>query len=223
MYSQYHCTLNVWCSTISLVINNSLVENLELVISNDDNNSSKELKSFQWQWHCQQICSKVTSLSSARQIYHWPTHNSAYLEFAYSILLIPPFHKYVTVWKCNVLFSLMSNNSSMNRISMLDFLPDVKIPVLHISVFSAESGQTSYRKVPCFTNKVLEWYKHVFQIHNFPWWQDQSYSSANYIHCSAKLSVTVHNFTIHCNSQFPCVQLTSVVELSVFCWGSSLE
>ena len=68
-----------------------------------------------------------------------------------------------------------------------------KFPLLSISLFSAESGQTSYRKVPCFTNKVLEWYKHIFQIHNFPWWQDQSYSSANYIHCSAKLSVTFHN------------------------------
>ena len=68
-----------------------------------------------------------------------------------------------------------------------------KFPVLSISLFSAESGQHSNRKVPCFTNKVLEWYKHVFQIHNFPWWQDQSYSSANYIHCSAKLSVTFHN------------------------------
>ena len=68
-----------------------------------------------------------------------------------------------------------------------------KYPVLSISLSSAESGQTSYRKVPCFTNKVLEWYKHMVQIHNFPWWQDQSYSSANYIHCSAKLSVNVHN------------------------------
>ena len=41
MYSQYHCTLNVQCSTISLVINNSLFENFELVISNDDNNSQR--------------------------------------------------------------------------------------------------------------------------------------------------------------------------------------
>ena len=68
-----------------------------------------------------------------------------------------------------------------------------KFPVLSISLLSVESGQTSNRKVPRFTNKVLEWYKHVFQIHNFPWWQDQSYSSANYIHCSAKLSVNFHN------------------------------
>ena len=68
-----------------------------------------------------------------------------------------------------------------------------KFPVLSISLFSAESGHNSCRKVPCFTNKVLEWYKHVFQIHKFPCWQDQSYSSANYIHCSAKLSVNFHN------------------------------
>ena len=29
-----------------------------------------------------------------------------------------------------------------------------KFPVLSISPFSAESGQTSYRKVPCFTNSL---------------------------------------------------------------------
>ena len=79
-----------------------------------------------------------------------------------------------------------------------------KFPVLSISLFSAESGHNSCRKVPCFTNKVLEWYKHVFQIHNIPSWQDQNYSSANYIHCSAKLSVTFHN------SQF-----TTVLSFSV--------
>ena len=74
--------------------------------------------------------------------------------------------------KCNVLFSLVSNNSPMNRSSNVKFpswcqnscVKYVKIPVLSISLFSAKSGQTSYRKVPCFTNKVLEWYKHVFQF-----------------------------------------------------------
>ena len=65
--------------------------------------------------------------------------------------------------KCNVLLSLMSNNSPMNRFSMLNS-PWCQNPVLSISLFSAKSGQTSYRKVPCFTNKVLEWYKHVFQF-----------------------------------------------------------
>ena len=69
--------------------------------------------------------------------------------------------------KSNVLLSLMSNNSPMNKIYKVRFPSWCQIPVLSISLFSAESGQTSNRKVPCFTNKVLEWYKHVFQIHNF--------------------------------------------------------
>ena len=116
--------------------------------------------------------------------------------------------------KCNVLFSLVSNNSPMNRFSMLNYLPDVKIPVLSISLFPVESGQTSNRKVPCFTNKVLEWYKHMFQIHNFPWWQDQNYSSANYILCSAKLPVPVHNSHL--------VELRGWAS-DFFSWGSSLE
>ena len=115
--------------------------------------------------------------------------------------------------ECNVLFSLMCNNSPMNRIYKVRFPSWCQNPVLSISLFSAESGQTSYRKVPCFTNKVLEWYKHVVQIHNFPWWQDQSYISANYIHCSAKLPVT---------SQFTS-GLAQRLSFRFFSWGSSLE
>ena len=154
MYSQYHCTLNVWCSTISLVINNSLVENFELVISNDDNNSSKELKSFQWWWHCQQICSKVTSLSSARQIYHWLAHNSAYLEFAYSILLIPPFHEYVTVRKYNVHFSPVTNNSPMNRLSMLNSCWCQSFCVMYIPLL-CQIWPGSLQKSPLFYKQSL--------------------------------------------------------------------
>ena len=116
MYSQYHCTLNVWCSTISLVINNSLVQNFELVISNDDNNSSKESKKFPRMMILSAIPLKNPSLRLTRQIYHWLAHNSVNFEVAFSLLLIPPFHEYVTVRKCNVLLSLMTNNSSMNRI-----------------------------------------------------------------------------------------------------------
>ena len=129
--------------------------------------------------------------------------------------------------KCNVLFSLMTNNSSMNRNVNVRIPSWCQNPVLSISLFSAKSGQHSNRKVPCFTNKVLEWYKHVFQIHNFPWfsvftwWQDQSYSSANYIHCSAKLSVNFHN------SQFTTVLSLSVsaqrLSFRFFSGGSTLE
>ena len=162
MYSQYHCTLNVRCSTISLVINNSPVENFELVISNDDNDSTKESKCFQHWWHCQQICSKFTSLSSARQIYHWPAHNSVNPEFDYSILLIPPIHKYSTVWKMQCSAFTDDKQFTNEQISNIKFPLMSKFPVISISLFTAESGQATYRKVPCFTNKVLEWYKHVF-------------------------------------------------------------
>ena len=96
-----------------------------------------------------------------------------------------------------------------------------KFPVLSISLFSAKSGHNSCRKVPCFTNKVLEWYKHVFQIHNIPWWQDQNYSSANYIHCSAKLSVNFHNSPSKLFFLCPC-QLSSWVS-DVFVEGHHLS
>ena len=95
--------------------------------------------------------------------------------------------------KCNVLFALVTNNSPMNRFLMLNSSWCQNL-VLSISLFSAESGQTSNRKVPCFTNKVM-CSRHVFQMHNFPPFCGQSsiHSSANYMHCSIKLSVTVHN------------------------------
>ena len=155
---------------------------------------------------------KFTSLSTARHIYHWLAHNSINLEFAYS-----PYSSHPRISHCskNPMFcfhwwvTIHQWTEFQYPIPLMS-----KFPVLSISLFSAESGQHSNRKVPCFTNKVLEWYKHVFQIHNFPWfsvftwWQDQSYSSANYIHCSAKLSVNFHN------SQFTTV--SSEAELQVF-------
>ena len=57
----------------------------------------------------------------------------------------------------------MTNNSPMNRISISNSTY-VQISYVKYIPFSAESGQTSYRKVPCFTNEVLEWYKHMFQF-----------------------------------------------------------
>ena len=91
--------------------------------------------------------------------------------------------------KCNVLFSLVTNNSSMNRCSMLDFLLCPKSCVKYILLL-CQICQHSNRKVPCFTNKVLEWYKHVFQNSQLCSFCRQSsiHSSANYIHFSVKLS-----------------------------------
>ena len=113
--------------------------------------------------------------------------------------------------KCNVLLSLMTNNSSMNT-----------IPISNSTYVQISSAK--YIPLLCrIWSDVLEWYKHVFEIHLnlhihlmtrselqftyisvFTWWQDQSYSSANYKHCSAKLSVNFHN------SQF-----TTVLSLSM--------
>ena len=120
-------------------------------VSNDDDTVSKSTQnSLRWvlpdkyitDWHTIQFISNLLILLSL----FLPSTNMSLSE------------------ECNVLYSLMSNNSPMNRFSMLNILPDVKIPVLSISLFSAKSGQTLYRKVPCFANKVLEWYKHVFQF-----------------------------------------------------------
>ena len=94
-----------------------------------------------------------------------------------------------------------------------------KFPVLSISLFSAESGQTSYRKVPCFTNKVLEWYKHKFQFT---------------ILLDDKIRATVQLITYtvpqNCLSLFTISQINfSLCPINLsgravsFWWGSSLE
>ena len=124
--------------------------------------------------------------------------------------------------KSNVLLSLMTNNSSMNRIPIsnstyVQISCAKYIPLLcriwpdfiqKSSLFYQQSLGMIQTRVPNSLNSV------------FTWWQDQSYSSANYIHCSAKLSVNFHN------SQFT----TSTVSVSAqrlsfrfFSWGSSLE
>ena len=169
------------------------MNNLELVNSSDDSNSPKESKVSN---------DDDTFSKSAQNSLPWVLPDK-YITDRLTIQLIPSLLALFSLFlpstnkslfeKSNVLPSLMTNNSSMNRIFHIPIPLMSKFPVISLSLFPAESGQTSYRKVPCFTNKVLEWYRHVFQIHNFPCWQDQSYSSANYIHCSAKLSVTFHN------------------------------
>ena len=119
-------------------------------VSNDDDTVSKSAQNL------------VISLSSAWQIYHWLAHNSVNPEFAYTILLIPPIHEYVTVPKMQYSAFTGDKQFTNEQISNIKFPLMSKFPVLSISLFSAKSGQASYRKVPCFTNKVLEWYKHLF-------------------------------------------------------------
>ena len=164
-----------------------------------DNNSPKELKASN--------DDDDTVSKSAQNSLPWVLPDK-YITYWYTIQLILSLPTLFSLFlpsrnmslskKCNVLFSLMSNNWPMNRFSMWNS-SWCQNPVLSISLISAESGQTSYRKVPCFTKKVLEWYKHMFQMHNFPPFCRQSsvHSSAKYIHCSVKLSVFISLFTIH--------------------------
>ena len=74
-----------------------------------------------------------------------------------------------------------------------------KSPVLSISPFSAESGQTSNRKVPCFTNKVLEWYKHEFQ---FTILLDDKIRATVQLITYTVPQNCLSLFTMHYNSQF---------------------
>ena len=111
--------------------------------------------------------------------------------------------------KCNVLLSLMTNNSSMNRISISNSAYVQISCVKHIPLL-CRIWPDFIQKSSLFYQQSLGMIQTRVPNSQFSWWQDQSYSSANYVHCSAKLSVNVHN------SQFPYVQLTSAVELSDF-------
>ena len=169
---------------------------------------------FQWWWHFQQICSKFTSLSTARQIYHWPAHNSANLEFAYS-----PYSSHPRISHCpkNAMFCIhwwltihqwtefSISNSTYVQISYVKYIPPF---LLNLARLQTEKFLVLPTKSWNDTNTCSK----------FPWWQD-SVQLITYTVPQNCLSL----FTIHCNSQFPYVQLTSAVELSVFCWGSSLE
>ena len=75
---------------------------------------------------------------------------------------------------------------------------------------------TFKQKSSLFYQQSLGMIQTRIPIHNFPWWQDQSYSSANYIHCSAKLSVTFHHFANHLKHCSSFVQFSSEAELQIF-------
>ena len=112
------------------------------------------------------ICSKYTSLSSARQIYHWPPHNSVNLEFAYFLSFFLPSMNMSLSKKCNVLFSLVTNNSPMNRFFNVKFNLMSKSHVKYIPLL-CRIWPTFKQKSSLSTNKDLEWYKHMFQNSQF--------------------------------------------------------
>ena len=111
--------------------------------------------------------------------------------------------------KCNVLLSLITNNSSMNRIPISNSTY-VQISGAKYIPLLCWIWPDFIQKSSLFYQQSLWMIQTRVLIHNIPWfsvftwWQDQSYSSANYIHCSTKLSVNFHN------SQF-----TTVLSLSM--------
>ena len=145
---------------------------------------------------------KFTSLSSARQIFHWMAHNSVNLEFTCFTYPFPPIHKYCNVW--TFLLSLVINNSSMKRFPMLIHFTNPKSCVKYIPLlcwiwpgFKQKSSLFLPKESWNDTNTCA-----LIFLLDFSWWWDQNYSSANYMHCSTKLSATEHNSQFHIRSFF---------------------
>ena len=104
----------------------------------------------------------------------------------------------------------MTNNSSMNRNFPYPIPLMSKFPVLSISLFSAESGPDFVQKSSLFYQQSLG----IIQtcVPNFL--DDKIRATVQLITYTVPQNC-LSLYTIHCNSQFPYVQLTSVVELSV--------
>ena len=78
----------------------------------------------------------LPSLRVAIQIYHWLAHNTVSFQFAYSLLLFFPSMNVSLFEKLNVLYSSVTNNSPMNRFSMLNSFLCPKSYVLYIPLLS---------------------------------------------------------------------------------------
>ena len=118
--------------------------------------------------------------------------------------------------KCNVLFSLVINNSPMNRFPISNSTY-VQISCVKYIPLLCWIWPTFKQKSSLFYQQSLG----MIQTH-VPIFLKSPYSLHDKIRTTVKLityTVPQHClslFTIHCNSLFPYVQLTSVVELSVF-------
>ena len=123
--------------------------------------------------------------------------------------------------KSTVLLSLVINNSPMNRFPISNSTY-VQISFVKYIPLLCQIWPDFIQKNSLFYQQSLGTIQTCIPNSVFTWWRDQTYSSANYIHCSAKLSVTVHN-----SPQFTSktVRFSSEVELQIFFfpWGSSLE
>ena len=123
--------------------------------------------------------------------------------------------------KCNVLFSLVTNNSPMNRFFNVKFNLMSKSYVKYIPLLCRIWPTFKQKKIPVYQQRLGMIQTHVPKLTIFLSFCRQSsvHSSANYIHCSVELSILISQFTIIHNSHpnyFPYVRLSLAVELSVF-------
>ena len=136
--------------------------------------------------------------------------------------------------KSNVLLSLVINNSPMNwfprsnstyvQISCVEYIP---LLCWMWPQFRQKSSLFYQQSLGMILTRIPN-SQYFFQLCR----QSSVHSSANYIHCSGKLSVLISQFTvihnspqctIHIQNIFQYVQLSLVVELSFFLWGSLIE
>ena len=103
---------------------------------------------------------KFTSLSTARQLYHWPAYHAVNFEFACFTYPFPPIHESSTVWKVSFTGDKQFTNG---KISNINSLHKFKIPVLSIIPLLCRiwPGFKQKSSLFFFANKVLEWYEHV--------------------------------------------------------------
>ena len=123
-----------------------------------------------------------------------------FLEFACFTLPFPPFHESFTVWKVSFTGDKQFTNE---QISNVNSLHKSKILVLSTIPLLCRIWPGFKQKSSLFlptkswndTNTCALIF--LFSL-DFPWWQDQNYSSANHMHCSAKLchcsQIHIHNF-----------------------------
>ena len=102
--------------------------------------------------------------------------------------------------KCNVLLSLVINNSPMNRFPISNSTY-VQISCVKYIPLLCQIWPDSIQKSSLFYQQSLGMIQTHAPNSQFSSFCRQSsvHRSANYIHCSVKLCL---HFTIHCNSQF---------------------
>ena len=177
---------------------------LELAISNDDNNSSRNQNVF----NDDDTVIKSTQNSLPwvlpdKYITDWLTIQLILSLIALFSLFLPsrniPLFK-----KCNVLFSLVINNLPMNRFPISNSTYVQSSCVKYIPLL-CQIWPIFKQKSSLFYQQSLGMLQTHVQNTQFSTFcrQSSAHSSDNYIHCSAKLSVFIPLFTIHHNQLFP--------------------